>query len=151
MGRSALAVLLRPLVILCTISAHAPLAAAQDSGEAAIPAGPIAPLDPKAVKPAPKKIVKKPKPTNARTVPVAEPIDRFDAADPARGKAAAPSLTRAPKSDDSVSVGARWSGGNARNYGLNSTTTQDDVIRRDEGSPAVTPENKIDLGVNFKF
>jgi hypothetical protein len=146
--RRLTAFLLSPVVVLCMSLAHAPAALAQ---EAAVPAGPIAPADQKAVKPAPKKVVKKPKVTNPQAVPAAEPLDRFDAADPARAKPAAPSLARAPKSEDPVSVGARLSGGNARNYGLNSTTTQDDLIRRDEGSPAVTPENKIDLGVNFKF
>lgn len=150
MAKSA-AFLLSPVVLLCMSLAYASSAGSQEKGEAAVPAGPIAPSDQKATKPASKKVAKKPKATNARPVPVAEPIDRFDAADPARAKPAAPSLARAPKNDDSVSVGAGWTAGNGHNYGLNSTTTQDDVIRRDEGSPAVTPENKIDLGVNFKF
>ena len=79
-------------------------------------------------------------------------IDTSGLAAPAAAAEPTPQLKHAPAPKESpISVNARWSATNAPNYGLNSTTTQNDLLRRDQGETTSTPIDQVGVGLDLKF
>ena len=79
-------------------------------------------------------------------------IDTKDLTNPAASTEPTPQLKHGSTAKESpISVNARWSATNAPYYGLNSTTTQNDILRRDQGEQTSTPIDQVGVGLNLKF